>query len=84
MKIKQVITMRAEKKEMLDNFTEVRWYDYKRTNETHVNELANWVADSYNVVLGIDPSLNRAELTYLRRTLVEPMLKATWENKKLK
>lgn len=84
MKIKIKAFVRPEKKAYLDEFAKQRWVDFHTTNETHMNELASWVTDAYNVVLKRDPSLNREEIAYLRKTLVEPMLEETWKLKKLK
>lgn len=84
MKIKTRTFVRPDKKAYLDHFAEQRRIDYKNTHETRMNDLAEWVTDAYNVVLAQDPTLNRTEIAYLRTSLVEPMLKETWANKKLK
>lgn len=84
MKIKTRAFVRPDKKAYLDHFAEQRRLDYKNTPETRMNDLASWVTDAYNVVLTQDPTLNRSEIAYLRTSLVEPMLKETWANKKLK
>lgn len=84
MKIKDIPVVTKERRELLDNFITMRWFDYERSTEREMNTLCDWVADSYNAFTNQYPDANRAELTYLRIKLVEPMLQLTWKNKKLK
>lgn len=84
MKIKTTPVVTPERKNLIDNFITIRWFDYERTTETEMNMLCDWVADSYNAFSTQYGYLNRTEATYMRVKLVEPMLQITWKNKKLK